>query len=80
MAAAAQRGGDRAGGDEEQRGEWETRYIWQVSGECCGNVERTEPRKHDEGNCAHYADRACVGGEEGEAEEVDARQDRHLPP
>ena len=40
IAAAAQRGGERGGGGEAQRGKREAICIWPVSGECFGDEER----------------------------------------
>eukprot|EP00964_Phaeocystis_antarctica_P058089 scaffold34434_cov95-Phaeocystis_antarctica.AAC.2 len=80
LAAAAQRGGDRAGGDEEQRSKCEDIYICRASGECCDEVLHPNPRKHDDGSGAHYADGACVGGEESEEKEAGARRVHHEPP
>eukprot|EP00964_Phaeocystis_antarctica_P044521 scaffold25579_cov67-Phaeocystis_antarctica.AAC.2 len=88
IAAAAQRGGERAGGGKEQRGKQEAnqrgRYdchvLRQGSGECCNDDERPEPRPQDDASGAHHADRACVGGEESEGEEAEAQRERHEPP
>eukprot|EP00964_Phaeocystis_antarctica_P009393 scaffold5085_cov73-Phaeocystis_antarctica.AAC.3 len=80
VAAAAQRGGERGGDSEVQRGNWEAKSIWHVSGECSGDAERDEPRKHDDESGAHDADRACVGGEEGEKEEAEAQREHREPP
>eukprot|EP00964_Phaeocystis_antarctica_P049114 scaffold28444_cov68-Phaeocystis_antarctica.AAC.3 len=80
IAAAAQRGGEHTGGGEAQRGTQEANCIWQDSGECCGEVLRPKLRIHDDGNGARYADRACVGGREGEEEEEDAQRVHHKPP
>eukprot|EP00964_Phaeocystis_antarctica_P020945 scaffold11593_cov61-Phaeocystis_antarctica.AAC.2 len=72
IAAAAQRGGDHGGVGEAQRSSREAICTWQASGECCGDVERPELRGRDEESGAHDADRACIGGEEGEDEEAGA--------
>eukprot|EP00964_Phaeocystis_antarctica_P069841 scaffold42477_cov82-Phaeocystis_antarctica.AAC.1 len=80
VAAAAQRGGERVGGGEVQRGSREAICVWQVSGECCGDEERPDPRTPDDASGAYDADRACIGGEEGEEEERAAQRKRHGPP
>eukprot|EP00964_Phaeocystis_antarctica_P048098 scaffold27847_cov65-Phaeocystis_antarctica.AAC.2 len=77
IAAAAQRGDERAGGGEEQGSKWVAKCIWQDSSELCSDdQERAQPGSYDEVSDTHDADRACVGGEEGEGEEVDARRER----
>eukprot|EP00964_Phaeocystis_antarctica_P009396 scaffold5086_cov73-Phaeocystis_antarctica.AAC.2 len=68
IAAAAQRGGERADAGEHQRSKRDAKQNLRCAGECSDDGERAEPRKQDDGNCAHDADRACVGGEEGEDE------------
>eukprot|EP00964_Phaeocystis_antarctica_P084020 scaffold52902_cov71-Phaeocystis_antarctica.AAC.4 len=62
IAAAAQRGDDRAGGDEVQRSmsKREVKSIWRASGECCVDGEHPEPRPQDDASGAHYAYRACI--------------------
>ena len=80
VAVAAQRWGEHGGGEEEQRSSREAKYIWQVSGECCGDEERPDPRTPDDASGAYDADRACIGGEEGEEEEAAAQRKRHGPP
>ena len=80
IAAAAQRGGGRAGGSKVHRSIWEAICIWFDSGDCCDDVERPKPRAQDKENGALDADRACIGGEEGEEKEVEAQRVRHLPP
>eukprot|EP00964_Phaeocystis_antarctica_P034895 scaffold19889_cov76-Phaeocystis_antarctica.AAC.3 len=80
IAAAAQLGGVRGGGSKAQRSKRDAIYIWRVSRQCCGDVERAEPRKHGEENGARDADRACIGGQEGEEEEEGAQRGRNEPP
>ena len=69
IAAAAQRGGERGGDNKVQRSKREAMCIRPDSGECCNDDERPEPRPRDDASGAHHADRACVGGEEGEEEQ-----------
>eukprot|EP00964_Phaeocystis_antarctica_P059385 scaffold35248_cov76-Phaeocystis_antarctica.AAC.3 len=80
IAAAAQRGGERADAGEHQRSTREAKCIWEASGECCNDAERHEPRPQDDDSGAHDADRACIGGEEGEEEEAEAQRVRNEPP
>eukprot|EP00964_Phaeocystis_antarctica_P030402 scaffold17170_cov62-Phaeocystis_antarctica.AAC.4 len=82
LAAAAQRGGERAGGGEAQRGTQEANCIGMPrhAGECCDNVERAQPRAHDEASGDSDADRVCVGGEEGEEEQAPTQRGGQKPP
>eukprot|EP00964_Phaeocystis_antarctica_P040254 scaffold23007_cov60-Phaeocystis_antarctica.AAC.12 len=80
IAAAAQRGGERAGRGEVQRSECEAICSGYTSGECCDDGERPVSRNQDDANGAHYADGACVGREEGEEEEAEEERVQHEPP
>ena len=42
--------------------------------------KRPEPRTYDDDSGAHDADRACVGGEEGEEQEAAAQREQHEAP